>query len=200
MRHAPLDAERTQDVHAIVPVRRAVRVARVPLERGEFGARARDGLHLRELQRAEVPVERVHRVPVCVAGDGRRDELRGDFLQREKVCKASVLNHEEQCGRVIPCRRARLRVPVPTRSVIKGGTVCSQCALTFFNLSIVSITTGLSLPNTCGIILDTLCKHISARREDSRDIRVVSTSECFDGWPVPTQCLSGVAVGLGDDF
>lgn len=93
-RYAPLDAERTQDVDTVVPVRRAVRVARVPLERGELGARARDGLHLRELQRAEVPVERVHRVPVCVAGDGRRDQLRGNFLQREGFRQASVLNYK----------------------------------------------------------------------------------------------------------
>lgn len=92
--NAPLDTECTQDVDAVVPVRRAVRVARVPLERGELGARARDGLHLRELQRAEVPVERVHRVPVCVAWDGRRDELRGDFLQREGFRQASVLNYK----------------------------------------------------------------------------------------------------------
>ena len=61
-------------------MRRTVRVARVRLKRGELGARSRDGLHLGQLQRAEVRVERVDRAPIRVFGDRGCNEFRGNFL------------------------------------------------------------------------------------------------------------------------
>ena len=78
--HIPLDAERVQHLHLVVPVGRPVGLPCVGLERAELLAAPRDRVHLREVEREKVLVQWVERAAVCVPGHGGRDELRGDFL------------------------------------------------------------------------------------------------------------------------
>lgn len=86
--HLPLDTECILHLYLIVPMSRTVSIARVGLERAELLAAPRDRLHLREVEREEVLVERVDRAPVRAPGHGRRDELRCDFLH--EMCMSNI--------------------------------------------------------------------------------------------------------------
>ena len=74
-----LHPKRIDHLHPIMPMRRPVRVARVRLERPPLPARARNGLHAAQAERAEVRVERVDGVAEGVFGEGGGEELRRDL-------------------------------------------------------------------------------------------------------------------------
>jgi hypothetical protein len=104
-----LDAEGIQDLDAGV-VCRAMCVAHIALERRELLAPARDGVHRRQGERLEVRVELVNGLASrWVTGDGRRDELGGDFLRgRCKLGEAWVRR-----GASIPYHLERPQGPIP---------------------------------------------------------------------------------------